>query len=78
MILSVCQVFLMDTPHRLKNTGTAKIRITRKSGVREFEIVNFPEEFPKHLKELNGEVTRLEIISETLEDIFLKLTQTKD
>ena len=72
------KVFLVDTPHHLKNAGTSRIRITRKSGTREFEIVNFPEEFPKHLKELNGEVTRLEITSETLEDIFLKLTQIKD
>lgn len=72
------KVFLVDTPHHLKNLGTSRIRITQKSGVKELELTNFPEELPKHLKELNGEVLRLEIDSETLEDIFLKLTQTKD
>ena len=72
------RVLLVDTPLRLKNLGTSRIRITQKSGVKELELTNFPEELPKHLKELNGEVLRLEIESETLEDIFLKLTQTKD
>jgi ABC-2 type transport system ATP-binding protein len=72
------RVILVDTPLRLKSLGTSRIRITQKSGVKELELTNFPEELPKHLKELNGDVLRLEIDSETLEDIFLKLTQTKD
>jgi ABC-2 type transport system ATP-binding protein len=72
------RVVLVDTPLRLKNLGTSRIRITQKSGVKELELTNFPEELPKHLKELNGDVLRLEIDSETLEDIFIKLTQTKD
>jgi len=72
------RVVLVDTPLRLKNLGTSRIRITQKSGVKELELTNFPEELPKHLKELNGDVLRLEIDSETLEDIFLKLTQTKE
>lgn len=72
------KVFLVDTPYRLKNSGTSKIRITQKSGVRELEITNFSEEFPKHLRELDGEILRLDISSETLEDIFLKLTHSED
>jgi ABC-2 type transport system ATP-binding protein len=72
------RVLLVDTPLRLKNLGTSRIRITQESGVKELEMKNFPEELPKYLKELNGDVLRIEIDSETLEDIFLKLTQTKE
>lgn len=72
------KVFLIDTPYHLKNSGISRIRITQKNGVKEFEIKNFSEEFPKHLKELNGDVQRLDITSETLEDIFLKLTHGKE
>jgi ABC-2 type transport system ATP-binding protein len=72
------KVFLVDTPCHLKNSGVSRIRITQKSGVKEFEVANFSEEFPKYLKELNGDVLRLDIASETLEDIFIKLTQGKD
>lgn len=72
------KVFLVDTPSNLKDSGISKIRITQTNGVREFELSNFPEEFPKYLKELNGDVVRLDISSETLEDIFLKLTHNKD
>lgn len=72
------KVFLVDTPSHLKNLGTSRIRITRKSGVKELEISNFSEEFPKHLKEINGDVLRLDITSDTLEDIFLRLTQDED
>ena len=72
------KVFLVDTPYHLKDSGTSMIRIFKKSGVREFEIANFSEEFPKHLQELNGEILRLDITSETLEDIFLKLTHGED
>ena len=72
------KVFLVDTPSHLKNLGTSRIRITRKSGVKELEISNFSEEFPKHLKEINGDILRLDITSDTLEDIFLRLTQDED
>ncbi len=72
------KVFLVDTPSHLKNLGTSRIRITRKSGVKELEISNFSEEFPKHLNEINGDVLRLDITSDTLEDIFLRLTQDED
>ena len=72
------KVFLVDTPHHLKDSGISKIRITKKSEVKELEIANFSEEFPKHLKELNGDILRLDITSETLEDIFLKLTHGND
>jgi len=72
------KVFLVDTPYHLKDSGTSKIRITKKSGVEELEISNFSEEFPKYLKESNGDILRLDIIPETLEDIFLKLTQDND
>jgi len=72
------KVFLVDTPYHLKNLGTSRVRITQKSRIREFEIANFSEEFPKHLRELKGDVLRLDITSETLEDIFLKLTHGKD
>ena len=72
------KVFLVDTPYHLKNSGISRVRITQKNGVKEFEITNFSEEFPKHLKELNGDVQRLDITSETLEDIFLKLTHGND
>ena len=72
------KVFLVDTPYHLKNLGTSRIRITRKSGVKELEISNFSEEFPKHLKEMNGDVISLDITSDTLEDIFLRLTQGED
>lgn len=72
------KVFLVDTPYHLKKLGTSRIRITRKSGVKELEISNFSEEFPKHLKEINGDVISLDITSDTLEDIFLRLTQDED
>ena len=72
------RVFLVDTPYHLKNLGTSKVRITRKSGVKELKISNFSEEFPKHLKEINGDVISLDITSDTLEDIFLRLTQDED
>ena len=72
------KVFLVDTPYHLKDSGISKIRITKKSGVEELEILNFPEEFPKYLKESNGDILRLDIVPETLEDIFLKLTQEND
>jgi len=72
------KVFLVDTPYHLKNSGISRVRITQKNGVKEFEITNFSEEFPKHLREFNGDIQRLDIISETLEDIFLKLTHGKD
>lgn len=72
------KVFLVDSPYRLKNSGTSRIRITQDSGVKELEIENFSEEFPKYLKELKGDILRLDISSETLEDIFLKLTHGKD
>ena len=72
------KVLLVDTPYRLKNLGTSKIRIFRKDGVKELEISNFSEEFPKHLKEINGDVIKLDITSDTLEDIFLKLTHGED
>jgi len=72
------KVFLVDTPYHLMNSGISRVRITQKNGVKEFEITNFSEEFPKHFKELNGDVQRLDITSETLEDIFLKLTHGND
>ena len=72
------KVLLVDTPYHLKNLGTSKIRIFRKDGVKELEISNFSEEFPKHLKEINGDVIKLDITSDTLEDIFLKLTHGED
>lgn len=72
------KVFLVDTPYHLKDSGTSKIHITKKSGVEELEISNFSEEFPKYLKESNGDILRLDIIPETLEDIFLKLTRGND
>jgi ABC-2 type transport system ATP-binding protein len=72
------KVFLVDTPYHLKDSGISKIRITKKSGVEELEISNFSEEFPKYLKESNGDILRLDIVPETLEDIFLKLTQEND
>jgi len=72
------KVFLVDTPYHLKDSGISKIRITKKSGVEELEISNFSEEFPKYLKESNGDILRLDIVPETLEDIFLKLTQGND
>ncbi len=72
------KVFLVDTPYHLKDSGISKIRITKKSGVEELEILNFSEEFPKYLKESNGDILRLDIVPETLEDIFLKLTQEND
>ena len=72
------KVFLVDTPYHLKSLGTSKIRIFRKDGVKELEISNFSEEFPKHLKEINGDVIKLDITSDTLEDIFLKLTHGED
>jgi len=72
------KVFLVDTPYHLKDSGISRIRITKKSGVEELEISNFSEEFPKYLKESNGDILRLDIIPETLEDIFLKLTNGKD
>ncbi len=68
------KVFLVDTPSRLKDLGVSKVRVTYKSGIKEFELTNFPHEFPKHLKELTNDIERLEISSETLEDVFLKLT----
>jgi len=72
------KVFLVDTPCHLKDSGISRVRITRKSGVEELEIANFSEEFPKYLRESNGDILRLDITSETLEDIFLKLTQGND
>jgi len=72
------KVFLVDQPSHLKNEGVSTIRVTQKQGVKEFKITNFPEEFPKHLRELHGEVMRVDITSETLEDIFIKLTHTDD
>ena len=72
------KVFLVDTPYHLKNLGTSRIRITRKSGVRELKISNFSEEFPKHLKEIGEDILSLDITSDTLEDVFLRLTQGED
>jgi ABC-2 type transport system ATP-binding protein len=72
------KVFLVDTPGHLKDSGISKIRITLRDGVREFEVINFSEEFPKYLREFNGDILRVDISSETLEDIFLKLTHNKD
>ena len=72
------KVFLVDTPYHLKKLGTSRIRITRKSGVKELEMSNFSEEFPKYLQEINGDVISLDITSDTLEDIFLRLTQDED
>jgi len=72
------KVFLVDTPSHLKKLGTSRIRVLKKSGMSEFEVSNFSEEFPKHLKEINGDdVISLDISSDTLEDIFIKLTLKK-
>lgn len=68
------KVLLVDTPYHLKDMGTSRVRITRQSGVSEMVISNFSEEFPKHLKAIGDDVLRLDITSDTLEDVFLRLT----
>ena len=72
------RVFLVDTPGQLKNRGTTRVCITQKNSVKELTTANFPEEFPKQLKTLNGDIERIDITSETLEDIFIKLTHGED
>ena len=72
------KVFLVDTPYHLKNMWTSRIRITGKSEVKELELSNFSEEFPKHVKEMGEDILRLDITSDTLEDVFIRLTHGDD